>query len=35
VQAHQGGRAGVYDVVLARSDGTVIALYRGTALRLG
>jgi acyl-CoA thioesterase len=34
-RTYQRGRNSVYDVVLTRGDGTVVALYRGTARQLG
>jgi acyl-CoA thioesterase len=34
-ERHLGGRTGIYDVAVSRTDGTVVALFRGRTLRVG
>jgi acyl-CoA thioesterase len=34
-QEHQGGRTGVYDVVVTNQDGRKLALFRGNSHRIG
>lgn len=34
-QRHQGGRTGVYDVVVTNQDGDRLALFRGNSHRIG
>ncbi|MFC9358863.1 hotdog fold thioesterase [Rhodococcus sp. NPDC057014] len=33
--SHQAGRAGIYDVVVRRDDGQLVAVFRGNTLRTG
>ncbi|OUS83970.1 hotdog fold thioesterase [Rhodococcus sp. NCIMB 12038] len=33
--AHQSGKAGIYDVVVRREDGNLVAVFRGNTLRTG